>query len=566
MRKYIYIFIFLIILFSAQNALAADIFLISEKSMVIENQVFTVNVFVDTQGTNINNIEGNISFPTNLISVESIGNTGSIFSIWVEPPTFSNTLGNISFNGGVPTPGYAGARGKIISILFKAKKAGNAQLSFTSGNVYANDGLGTNVTDSRIGTNIVIAPYQGPQNETEIITSDKLPVSPIIYSKEMPDPEEWYSLNKVTFYWDLPKGVNTTQLLLGSYPESTPTVAYAPPIKEKELNDLGDGIRYIHVRFKNDAGWGKTAHRKIKVDNTAPKNVEVFSSADKNDLITLKISAEDATSGIGKFKISIDGIFILDAVAKGNSVEVLLPAQKAGNHEVNIIAYDRAGNISEKIQTIEFPAMSSPEVLEYTELIKKGEKFEIKGLSYPNTDVKIYIQNEKSIPKSYITKTLEDGSFSFISEEINKVGLTSFWAEAIRGEISSPSSDKYFVQVNRSAFVKLSIQTIEILSVSIPLLLLLIILIYIAYHAYHKLRKMRRRLLRDLEETESEAHKIFRIIKEDAKQSLRILKKKEIKEKLTEDEDEGLETLSKDIEEAEEYFAKRIKSIERKDL
>jgi hypothetical protein len=77
---------------------------------------------------------------------------------------------------------------------------------------------------------------------------------------------------------------------------------------------------------------------------------------------------------------------------------------------------------------------------------------------------------------------------------------------------------------------------------------------------------MRRRLLLDLEQTESEAHKIFRILKDDVKESITIFNNKEIQEKLTQDENNTINTLSKDVEEAEEYFAKRIKNIEEKDL
>jgi hypothetical protein len=569
MRKKLFlrVFLFLLLFFIGKNALAADIFCATSKTNVVENQVFTVSVYTDTKGISINSIESVFSFSKDFISVESINNTGSIFSIWVQPPVFSNAIGTISFNGGVPTPGYFGNKGKVLDISFKAKKAGIAQISFASASIYANDGLGTDVVSSKRGISINITPYQGAGTEEKTIISDKLPPSPIITSSEMPDPEAWYSLNSATFAWKLPPKIITTQILFGFRPDSTPTVNYTPPIKEKKINDFSDGIRYLHVRFKNSAGWGKTAHRKIKIDNTAPTDIKMTSNKTEDDLMSLKIEAKDATSGIEKYKISIDGNFALETVAENNQAEAILPAVNKGDHEINITAYDRASNLSEEVFVVNFPEFKPPVITKYSESIVRGEKIEVLGSSYPNIDVRIWLQSEGNEPKNYIVKTLNDGTFSFTSDFIETVGLTSFWAEAMMSEnVISPPSEKYFTTVNKPAYIKVSILTIRILVVTIPALLLLIIIIYIIYHAYHKLRKMRRRLLLDLEQTESEAHKIFRILKDDVKESITIFNNKEIQEKLTQDENNTINTLSKDVEEAEEYFAKRIKNIEEKDL
>ncbi len=79
------------------------------------------------------------------MSVKSISTGGSIFSLWVEQPSFSNKDGIISFNGGVPNPGYKGASGKILTVVFQAKSVGTANLGFNSSAIRENDGLGTDV-------------------------------------------------------------------------------------------------------------------------------------------------------------------------------------------------------------------------------------------------------------------------------------------------------------------------------------------------------------------------------------------------------------------------------------
>jgi hypothetical protein len=70
----------------------------------------------------------------------------------------------------------------------------------------------------------------------------------------------------------------------------------------------------------------------------------------------------------------------------------------------------------------------------------------------------------------------------------------------------------------------------------------------------------------DLKATETDIHKIFRLLKEDAKKVLDIFENTNIKRNIDEDEKENIRLLSKDIKEAEDYFAKRIKTIEEKDL
>ena len=120
--------------------------------------ILNVSVLVNTQGKAINNAEAAIRFPTALLEVVSISKSGSIFTLFVEEPTFSNSAGTISFNGGLPTPGFTGSAGKMVTIAFRIKSAGSASLIFTSGAVRANDGLGTDVLSSMDTATFSISP------------------------------------------------------------------------------------------------------------------------------------------------------------------------------------------------------------------------------------------------------------------------------------------------------------------------------------------------------------------------------------------------------------------------
>ena len=105
-------------------------------------------------------------FNPDKLEVKSISKTDSIFTLWVQEPAFSNSLGTITFAGGKPSPGYTGAAGTINTITFKAKTAtfATADLTFAVGSVLADDGKGTNIL-----TNMGSGVYTIVARETETI-------------------------------------------------------------------------------------------------------------------------------------------------------------------------------------------------------------------------------------------------------------------------------------------------------------------------------------------------------------------------------------------------------------
>ncbi len=140
---------------ASSPALAATLYLRPSQASVSAGNIVNVEVLVNTDNKWINNAESIIQYPSDLLEVISIDKT-SIFSLWVQEPNYSNGIGQVSFNGGVPNPGYKGAAGKVASIVFKAKKAGTASVVFSDSAVRENDGLGTNILTSKSGAEISI--------------------------------------------------------------------------------------------------------------------------------------------------------------------------------------------------------------------------------------------------------------------------------------------------------------------------------------------------------------------------------------------------------------------------
>ncbi|OHA96850.1 MAG: hypothetical protein A3D49_01940 [Candidatus Zambryskibacteria bacterium RIFCSPHIGHO2_02_FULL_43_37] len=107
--------------------------------------MFSVRLMVSSPRQSINAISGVLSYPIDKLQVVSISKIGSVLSLWVQEPTFSNSQGRVTFEGVVPNPGFAESNGRVLGVNFKVVGTGPADIRITSGSLLANDGYGTNV-------------------------------------------------------------------------------------------------------------------------------------------------------------------------------------------------------------------------------------------------------------------------------------------------------------------------------------------------------------------------------------------------------------------------------------
>lgn len=183
------IFLFIVFPFTTY---AGDIFISPVSSSYTAGKIFTATINVRSVDKSVNAASGIVLFPTDKLEVVSISKSGSIINFWAEEPVFSNTSGTISFEGVVLNPGFVGASGKVISVNFKAKKPGLAAVSFSSGSLLANDGLGSNVLGLLSGANWTLNPLtlETPTTNTESNSINKLSIFNIkeVQKKDKTDP------------------------------------------------------------------------------------------------------------------------------------------------------------------------------------------------------------------------------------------------------------------------------------------------------------------------------------------------------------------------------------------
>jgi hypothetical protein len=130
---------------NSEKLTAAILLLMPTTGKFYVGDTISVSLFVDAFNQSINTIEGKINFPQDKLEIISLSKTDSILILWTQEPSFSNEDGTVIFTGGLPSPGFTGIAGLIMTISFKVKGEGNAVISIEDAQVLANDGFGTNI-------------------------------------------------------------------------------------------------------------------------------------------------------------------------------------------------------------------------------------------------------------------------------------------------------------------------------------------------------------------------------------------------------------------------------------
>ena len=72
-------------------ASAATLYFSPSSGSYAAGSVVTANIYVSSVDQAMNAASGVISFPADKLSVEALSKSGSVFSLWVQEPSFSNS-------------------------------------------------------------------------------------------------------------------------------------------------------------------------------------------------------------------------------------------------------------------------------------------------------------------------------------------------------------------------------------------------------------------------------------------------------------------------------------------
>lgn len=332
-RGFIYFFSFVLFCALSASASAADIQVVPAGGVFGVKKDFTVDVRVSSPDESMNAAQGKLQFDPAILQVKSISKDGSIFSFWLQEPVFSNTVGTLEFIGGSPN-GLSGGSLKILSITFTTKAIGESGVLFTNASITAADGSGTDIVQNSTGGNFSVTSAAGtaPVTTTPIVPAPAgqptptatpvgrqpvratgLPITPVIAVPLYPDQSVWYSqVSDFATLWDLPDDVSDVVVVMNQNPNYIAPPALANisgaccGVNFPALTT--DGTYFVHVRFKNNIGWGTTAHYRINLDTQPPLPFTITvdtGMANDNPTPLLSFQTGDALSGVVSYVIQI---------------------------------------------------------------------------------------------------------------------------------------------------------------------------------------------------------------------------------------------------------------------
>lgn len=528
---------------------AATLKLTSSSPRIFVGDTATVWVVVHTEGVAINNAEATIQYPSDIVEVVSVSRGSSIFSLWVEEPTFSNSTGVISFNGGISTPGYTGSSGNILSITVRAKKVGQANFSYSGAAVRANDGLGTNVLTGRSGIVLSVVPKEqkteDPIQKEEVINRTTLKIS----SPTHPNQEVWYKEKNAVFRWTLPSDVDAIQTAIDNNDSGSPRVVYRPPIQTKEIEMVSDGVWYFKIRAQKDSSWGPVSTYLARIDATPPEKKSVDFAYDET-FGTLSIFADiqDKTSGVDYYEISINDELVKTVPAKEFVDGVYrMNVASPGNNSIALKAFDRAGNSVEATGSFRSKGLPGLKLEPIPPRVSIGEQVLVKGTTkLTNADVVVHVQHEDGENLQLKTKSNSEGVF-FVFVHTRKAGMYDIWARAGL-ENQGVSSEHLFTKASYEFMFILGPYSISGISLVIVIILLLAILITFSYYRGHRKAKSRpKRTIKDLHKQDHA--KALDLLKKRLERHLYIIQNTRQKRLLTIDEKRIKEDIENDLDE-----------------
>ena len=417
-----------IMIFSAAAAQAASLALLPQSGQVKVGQTFDVDVVVSSPDQGFNATQATIQFPANIVNVKYIDSSSnaSVFNFWLEGPTFSNTTGMINFIGGTTTS-TVGAVIKILRITFIATGSGDANIVISDSAVTAADGSGTNILSSvgsakfKVGpgdltiasstqalppsTTAPPAPVASPiitpvvvlpptQIVRTAVIAQQTPSAPVITVPFYPDQSKWYNqIANFLAQWQLPSDITDVSSVLNSSYRFTPPSSSEGLFDSKAFHSVKDGLSYLHVKFKNNVGWGATADYRIAIDTDPPLPFTVESLqglTTDNPQPTLVYKTSDALSGMAHYSIIINqgSEFI---TAMGSST---LPLLTPGIKTVLVRAIDNAGNVRENSIVLTIVPIASPVFKTFSQNVYTTEgDANVTGTAVPNGHVRLKLLN-----------------------------------------------------------------------------------------------------------------------------------------------------------------------------
>ncbi len=97
----------------------------------------------------INTVGATLSYPSDYFEVVGMSKEKSFLDLWTEETVIREDVGEIHFSGGTYQEGGLMGTGTVLTLTMRAKKTGDATISFKEAQLYPHDGSGIEVETTR---------------------------------------------------------------------------------------------------------------------------------------------------------------------------------------------------------------------------------------------------------------------------------------------------------------------------------------------------------------------------------------------------------------------------------
>lgn len=549
---------------------AATLSLSSSSNSYVVGDTFTVGVYVGSTDESMNAASATVSFPTDALEVVSVSKTGSIFSFWTEEPSFSNSVGKVTFEGVVLNPGFTGSRGTLLIITFKAKKASQLSLKFSSGSVFANDGLASQ-TLKEMYPRVITIRESLPAIETPAKTlipesSSRSAGSLKIVSSTHPDQTKWYTNKNPEFSWVLSERVLEVRALIGTLSLGQPTIRYSPAIFSKKIENLADGTYYFSLQARTSSGWGTVSRYRVNIDTTPPNPFTItFPHGNKNieqQLVAL-FNTTDVGSGISHYDIKIgNSDESLQIAPSAPSNQYIIPAQNPGTYNLSVTAVDTAGNTQSTTTQFVIEGIAIPTITFYPDVIVEGDSIKIRGTTYPDTRINLNISQGSELISEEYAKSNPLGEFTLVVSKRLESGTYTFTAHATNGkEVKSAETQPLSIFVESKSILVFGDSFFKYFAVVILSILALVVIIGTSVYVGFNVSRIAQKVKRKARDAERVSEESFRLLRKNYEMYVIEFKASQGKEKGNEGKVDFLKEFEKSLDTTESVVMKEIRDI-----
>lgn len=222
---------------------ASSVSIDAQHSEFFVGDTILFSVRIDTEGKNINAVEGEVllDYAADTVSLTDLNTSGSQFSLWPIKPLPSEHNTHISFAGGSPG-GFVSKDAIVFNIVLKLQEAGKVALSPSDIGVYINDGKGSKDVVSTKDLVINVLPKKpgakAVDDWSQVVSNDTTPPEPFeIYLGQegsVFDGKKFLSFNAT----DEQSGVSYYEVTEGNF----------PPVRSNGTYVLQEQYKPVQVR------------------------------------------------------------------------------------------------------------------------------------------------------------------------------------------------------------------------------------------------------------------------------------------------------------------------------